>query len=535
MSLNWKEIDLILSELELPGCQIQKAVQGAFDVIGIRLHGQGRTRTVLVALSPGACRLHETFRPFPKSAKALRFAEFLNSRIVNGWIEEAVQLGDNRIVRLTVRRRQETGELRHYRIYLRLWSNAANVIVTDGEGLILDAMRRLPKRGETTGGRYRPETALSLAPPAAGGTAGPIAPAGTTVPGEDAAEGAGTESDPGGAEAGRPASADRPEYRIRELPGDGSFNRRIDEWYAGRGSRLSLESLREEAGKRCEGAIGRIAGSLEKLRAKEAEYENAERLKEYGDIILANLASIRPGDPWLEAEDFHSGGRVRIALSWSVYPSAGETAAQAERYYERYRKAKKGLANVRTEIRAGEEEIKKLEGTLASLLEETNPLVLHKLLRGEAAGQRAGGRAGGSGNREAEKDKKRPGLSFRRGDWLIMVGRDAAENDALLRRHVKGNDLWIHVRDFPGSYVFIKHRSGKTVPLDILLDAGNLALFYSKGRNNGEGDLFYTPVKYLRRAGGGPRGLVLPGQEKNLHIRTDGKRLRELEGCRVEK
>jgi predicted ribosome quality control (RQC) complex YloA/Tae2 family protein len=571
MSLNWKEIDLILGELELPGCQIQKAVQSAFDVIGIRLHGQGRTRTLLVALSPGACRLHETFRPFPKTAKTLRFAEFLDSRIVNGWIEEAVQLGDNRIVRLTVRRRQETGETRRYRIYIRLWSNAANVIVTDEEGLILDAMRRLPKRGETTGGRYRPEDAP--APPAAAegaaadgtaagsagtrGGSGEGAAASETAAGsagtrggsgEDAAaegaktcgssnEGAaagdgGAETGPAGKEAGGTAPAERPEYRIRELPGDGSFNRRIDGWYAERGGRLSLESLREEAEKRCEGAIGRIAGSLEKLRAKEAEYENAERLKEYGDIILANLASVRPGDPWLEAEDFHSGGRVRIALKWSVSPSAGETAAQAERYYERYRKAKNGLAGIRAEIRAGEEEIAKLEGVLASLLEETNPLALHKLLRGEGAGYRA---VSGAGGREAEKDRKRPGLSFRRGDWLIIVGRDAAENDALLRRHVKGNDLWLHVRDFPGSYVFVKHRAGKTVPLDILLDAGNLALFYSKGRNNGEGNLFYTPVKYLRRAKDGPKGLVLPTREKNLHIRTDGERLKELERCRVEK
>jgi predicted ribosome quality control (RQC) complex YloA/Tae2 family protein len=132
-------------------------------------------------------------------------------------------------------------------------------------------------------------------------------------------------------------------------------------------------------------------------------------------------------------------------------------------------------------------------------------------------------------------DQKRPGLSFRRKDWLIIVGRDAAENDALLRRHVKGNDLWLHARDYPGSYVFIKQRSGKSVPLDILLDAGNLAIFYSKGRNNGEGDLFYTPVKYLRRAKDGPKGLVLPTQEKNLHIKVDEGRLRELEYCRIEK
>jgi predicted ribosome quality control (RQC) complex YloA/Tae2 family protein len=91
------------------------------------------------------------------------------------------------------------------------------------------------------------------------------------------------------------------------------------------------------------------------------------------------------------------------------------------------------------------------------------------------------------------------------------------------------------VRDFPGSYVFIKHRSGKTVPLDILLDAGNLALFYSKGRNNGEADLFYTQVKYLRRAKNAPKGTVLPTQEKNLHIKTDENRLKELENCRIEK
>jgi len=102
----------------------------------------------------------------------------------------------------------------------------------------------------------------------------------------------------------------------------------------------------------------------------------------------------------------------------------------------------------------------------------------------------------------------------------------------LLRRHVKGNDLWLHMRDYPGSYVFVKARAGKSVPLDVLLDAGNLAVFYSKGRNAAEGDLFYTPVKYLRRAKNGPKGLVIPTHEKNLHVRLDERRLRELETCR---
>ena len=109
------------------------------------------------------------------------------------------------------------------------------------------------------------------------------------------------------------------------------------------------------------------------------------------------------------------------------------------------------------------------------------------------------------------------------------MGRTARENDALLRRHVKGNDYWLHTRDFPGGYVFIRSLSGKSVPLEVLLDAGNLALFYSKGRTGGKGELYYTQVKYLRRAKDGKTGLVLPTQEKNLSIVLDRKRLDRLQ------
>jgi predicted ribosome quality control (RQC) complex YloA/Tae2 family protein len=348
------------------------------------------------------------------------------------------------------------------------------VIVTGEDGTILDAMRRLPKQGELTGGRYEPE-----------------------------------------AERREPPER---EYAVRELPGDLSFNEKIDTWYAEHGGTLSLDKLREQARRTFEGKAGRLKASLERLRAKEADYAAADRFKEYGDIIMANISAIRPGDPWLDADNFFTGETIRIKLD----PRKGP-AAQGELYYEQYRKAKNGLADVRAELTSGERELAELEASLERLLGETNPLVLRRLLK--TGGQQPARPA----------DRKRPGLSFRIHDWLVIVGRDGTENDALLRKHVKGNDLWIHARDYPGSYVFVKQRSGKTVPLEILLDAGSLAIFYSKGRNNGEGDLFYTPVKFLRRAKDGPRGLVIPTQEKNLHVKVDERRLKELERCRIEK
>ncbi len=67
-----------------------------------------------------------------------------------------------------------------------------------------------------------------------------------------------------------------------------------------------------------------------------------------------------------------------------------------------------------------------------------------------------------------------------------------------------------------------------------MLDAGNLAVYYSKARKNGKADLYYTQVKYLRRAKNGPKGRVLPTQEKNLSIVLDQKRLARLEAIRQE-
>ena len=469
MSLNWKEINLILEELSLPGMQIQKAVQSAFDVISLKLYGKEGAKTLLICLSPGACRLHETFSSVPKNPKPLRFAEFLNSRIVNGRIEEAFQIGNDRIIRLTVRSTSHDAEENHFRtfIYIRLWSNAANVIVTDTEGKILDAMRRIPKRGEVSGGHYTGEEKKSH-------------------------RGEGNEPIGGGKEY---FVRDFSAQMLTGLPPDASFNQKIDAYYRSEGGSLSLDALREEARKKFERSIDRIKTSLEKLKEKEADFKKAERFKELGDEILANLGPDQTKDKLLEAKN----------------------------YYEQYKKAKSGLKEIQSQIKESEEELKRLKEAFKTLLSETNPLVLNKLLK------TGGKKSTPAGNR----GQKYPGLCFRRRDWLIIVGRDAAENDTLLRKFVKGNDLWLHARDFPGSYVFIKHSSGKTVPLDILLDAGNLAIFYSKGRNNGEGDLFYTPVKYLRRAKGGPRGTVIPTQEKNLHVRVEPERLRELEKCRV--
>ena len=242
---------------------------------------------------------------------------------------------------------------------------------------------------------------------------------------------------------------------------------------------------------------------MQNLEQKLEEFKNADQLKHQGDLILSYGYKIDGTSKFLECEDYETGKTVRLMID--PEKSAQENAAV---YYKNYKKAQSGSEELVHDIEIAKSQIKKLDDLYEEIKNEQNPVKIEQLLRRDTAPKQ-------------QQKKTHPGLDYTVNGWYILVGRDANENDELLRHYVRGDDLWLHVRDFPGGYVFVKARKGKTVPLEILLDAGNLAVYYSKARKNTKVDLYYTHVKYLRRAKNGPKGLVIPTQEKNLCITPD--------------
>jgi predicted ribosome quality control (RQC) complex YloA/Tae2 family protein len=510
VSLNWKEIDLLLSELDLAGAKIERLLQPGFDSLVIGLYKDGRETDLLLSIAQGACRVHAlTSRP-PKPERPLRFQECLKSRLSGARVEAVTQLGTERILRFDIsadrtedagsgstvykaigigarktKSRRETGSvLRHYRLYARLWSGAGNVLLVDEDGTIVDVMARRPKRGELSGEACRIEEDLNEA------SAGPV-------------------------RSGPPKI-----FTVRDLPalegrpGGGSFNERIEALYAAQGGALSREALLEAARDRFAKRSAALESKIAELEARAAEFRDSERLRELGDILMANQGLAYEGK-YLACEDFYRGGQIRIPVDPRL-----SIVDNARTFYERHRKAKSGLADVELELSGVRGSLERLRVELDGLEREADPFRLARALA----------KGGASRPKESGAPRKRtyPGLSLERSGWTILIGRNAKENDELLRHHVRGSDLWLHARDWPGSYVFVKGRKDKSVPLEILLDAGTLAIYYSKGRQNGEGDLYYTLAKHLRRAKDGPKGTVLPSHEKNLAIKIDENRLKEL-------
>jgi len=465
MSLNYKEIDCVLKEIDCEGAFIQGIVQTAYDTLILELYKNGRAFKLFICLTPGTCRIHELNRAVKKSEKPLRFTEFLKANIKGFQIQSCKQIYEERIIQFVL-----TTYAEKYFLFVKLWSNAANIILTDSAFTILDASARRPKRGEVKNGIFNPEASILL-----------------------------SKNENVEAEVKKV----KKEFAVRDFPGTGSFQERMAKFYDEHEGALSLEALREKTVQLFEQKKKRQGNLIDKLTHKITEYENAEKLKEAGDLLLANLhQTISKKDSFIEVDDFFKFGEKR-----KIELIPNENLKQnAEHYYEKYKKAKNSLVLILREKEEQEQNFLNLQKEEARLLALQDPLNLVRALRKEVSSSK-------------QTEKKSSGVAFMSHDFIIRVGRSALENDELLRHFVKGQDLWLHTRDVPGGYVFIKAKAKKTIPLEVLIDAGNLAVFYSKARKTGEADLYYTQVKHLRRVKGGPKGLVLPANEKNLHIK----------------
>ena len=474
MSLNWREIDLVLEETPLVNAHIQQVVQPDFRNLLFQMYQPGNPFWFLICLETGATRMHRWTGPVGKPRTRQRFAQLLHSRIRGGKIIGVSHVNHDRIVRMDVRRGGEVTTL-----WIRLWGGAANMIATDEAGTILDAFYRRPKREEISGSHFE-------------------------VPEQPAESGA----------EKRDTKKAQFESRFRTddgAPGN-SVSEQIERHYAEQGESRERNDLLVSAGRILRQRRNRLEQQLERLHVRSQEIEPPDRLRLYGDLVMANLHRLQQGDRWLETQDYTSNdSAISIELDAGLSPGAN-----AARFYERAKKSKRRSDAIAQEIRNLETRLGEAEAALTSI-DEADPARLAAIVD-EAEPE----------ERQSGSEASTPGLRFLSGDFTILVGRNARENDQLLRRHVRGNDLWLHTRDYPGGYVFVRAQKGRTVPLDVLLDAGNLAVHFSKAKSNGRADLYYAQVKHLRRAGGGPLGLVLPTHEKNLDVVLDQDRLQRL-------
>jgi predicted ribosome quality control (RQC) complex YloA/Tae2 family protein len=259
---------------------------------------------------------------------------------------------------------------------------------------------------------------------------------------------------------------------------------------------------------------GRINEHYERLRRKAnamegsiKKAESAEELKRKGEAIYAHLWEITP-----EMTDFSAEG-LKIKLNPDLKPSEN-----AQAYFREYDKAKQAMAGVPELLAEVKQSIEYLDEMLTQLeLAETFEEVNN--LKGEL--QESGYGTKEPNNKPAPKKSKRrlpqtPAYTSSEG-FTIYVGKSSQHNDYVTFELGDRNDLWLHARGVPGSHVIIK-TMGKEVPDQTLLEAAQIALYYSKNRLNSKGEVTYAPQRYIRKVKGPYPGLVTYSNDKSLNV-----------------
>ena len=68
-------------------------------------------------------------------------------------------------------------------------------------------------------------------------------------------------------------------------------------------------------------------------------------------------------------------------------------------------------------------------------------------------------------------------------NYLILSGRDAQQNDILIKRYMKKGDIYVHADVHGASSCIIKNPSGKSIPKATLIETGIMTVCRSSAWN----------------------------------------------------
>lgn len=281
--------------------------------------------------------------------------------------------------------------------------------------------------------------------------------------------------------------------------------------------------------------LDRLRGKRQKLLEEQTESADYEEYRIKGELLTAYSHLVNKGLTEVTLPNFYNEEQP---LTIAVDPAL--TAMQnAQRYFKYASKKKRGLPLLEKELADVAQDGQYLENVLVYLedasldqlksLEEE--LIKEGFLR-EKSGRTNGRRKTGRGKMPSAKakDKSSPGPKtyLSTDGYTLLVGSNNVQNDKLTLRTGQPHDVWLHVKDTPGSHVVIRADKNKDVPEKTLEDAAILAAFYSKAKNSANVPVDYTLVKHVWKPNGARPGFVLYDHQRTLFVTPDRERLGEI-------
>jgi predicted ribosome quality control (RQC) complex YloA/Tae2 family protein len=387
------------------------------------------------------------------------FVSFIRKRLANAVLQSIEKTENERILTFFFTAQTEIGETEKYSLVAQLTGRSANLFLLDKNGFILDKLRETFGEGQEIGGKY----------------SAPVRVGEKRTTGEE------------------------------EIFSKGNFDtlsEALDNFYLEKAAEKLFQNRAKSAESKIKQEITKREKLVKKLNQDLVNHGEADKWKRFGDLILANLADAVRIDDKVLVVDYFDENVPTLEIEIDENDSLTEAA---EKFFRRYTKARNAKEEVSKRLAILETEISNLKlksEELREAIEAKDDDYLTEVLGAKIEKLPV-----------KQRDKKTENFTGARrfvssDDFEILVGKASKDNDFLTFRVAKSGDLWLHAADYPGSHVIIKNPNRKEIPQKTLLEAAQIAAFYSHAREQPKVAVHYTPKKFVNKPKGAALGLV---------------------------
>ena len=560
----------------LSGAKIDKIYQPGRDEVVLALRAPAGNVKLLLSANPSHPRAHLTQISRENPDKPPMFCMLLRKHLSGARLLELVQPPMERVVDLRLEALDELGDRVERRLVLEAMGRHSNLILLDGEGRIMDCLRRVDsdmsaRRQVLPGLFYRLppaqekldpssldraalESALAAAPEESQAdkwlldTFGGLSP----LICRELAFRAGGATDARlhqMGEGGRSRLLDELEGLLRSVqensftpvmlekeghPSDftfqpisqygpavscvpfPSFSALLDRFYEQRENQERVRQRGQDLIRSVTNARDRAARKIGLQEQELAATRDRERLRQFGDIITSNLHAMEKGMSRLTAADFYDPECPQIHIPLDPLLTPQQNAAK---YYKEYNKAKTAESILTLQLEKGRRDLDYLNSVLEAIALAEGERDLQEIRQEltDTGYLRRPSKARDRGKRVASKP-----MEFRSSSGLrISVGKNNTQNDLLTTKQAFKSDLWFHTQKIHGSHVILWTEGGQP-DLTSIQEAAQLAAWFSQGRESGKVAVDYTPVKYVKKPGGARPGMVVYTTYETAYVAPDG-------------
>ena len=470
MALTVTELAAVVEEIApiLAGGWIQKIYQPTDRTVVLEIRAPGRTHRLLLSCHQESARLHFTTAAFRNPPTPPPFCQFLRAHLQGARIDRIEQIQGDRIVQLAL-----TAKEGPCRLVAALTGKTSNLLMLDEAGSI---RRDLNGLKDHIGQLYIP----------------PIH------------------------QRRERSAADHTRFRTGTPESPFPVSAAVEAHYHTAEAASLVETVRNARAGILRKSIKKFRRRIEAWREDLAKAEKYKAYARYGELIKANLGTIRKGQTDVTVVDYFDEElpKLTIPLDQTKTPQGN-----MDDYFRKHRKHLAAERELHPRIEKEQKEMETQQRELTAIEQGTWQPPDNSPMSARTVSRTGGGKG-------RQQQHSGPFRRFTSSDGLaIYVGRNARENDELTFGVAKSDDLWLHARGTPGSHVVVRLEKGADVPPETLRDAATLALLYSDLKKSGKGDIIYTRRKWVKKAKGQAPGAVTVSQEKSVFVALDKTRL----------